>query len=178
MTGSKPNMIARSSAEDESPLNLPAQIINAEPTVLPAGPAIGGRDDFHATLRSMSRLSFLLVCTALSCFVVTGVRGEAIIRLTPIVEGLSQPLYVAEPNDGSGRLFIVEKGGLVKILDQGTLRPMPFIDLSAKVTNTSEMGLLGLAFHPQFAENGRFFVDYATTVGGPQRTVVAEYHVW
>jgi glucose/arabinose dehydrogenase len=103
--------------------------------------------------------------------------GDVSIRLEPVASGLSQPLFATHAGDGSGRLFIVEKGGRVKILRDGALLGTPFLDIAGRVTNISEMGLLGLAFHPGFAENGRFFVNYATEEGGPRRTVVAEFEV-
>jgi glucose/arabinose dehydrogenase len=125
----------------------------------------------------MSRLSTVTALSSVILMTTSAAIGEPTIRLTPVVEALSQPLFVTESNDDSGRLFIVEKGGLIRILDQGTLHPLPFVDLTTKVTNTSEMGLLGLAFHPGFAQNGRFFVNYATMVDGPRRSVIAEYQV-
>src|SRR5439155_26898940 len=88
--------------------------------------------------------------------------------------GFSAPLDIVEPPDGSGRLFIVEQGGKVRIIEGGQVFATPFLDLSPRVTSGGERGLLGLAFHPGYACNGRFFVNY-TDVNGD--TVVAEYTV-
>ncbi len=123
---------------------------------------------------SRSSIGFLLT-------VVCAASGPALadvsIRLESVASGLSQPLFATHAGDGSGRLFIVEKGGRVKILRDGALVEASFLDIAGKVTNQGEMGLLGLAFHPRFSENGRFFVNYATQVNPPRRTVVAEYQV-
>jgi len=72
------------------------------------------------------------------------------------------------------RIFIVEKTGRIKIVKWSTLLPTAFLDIHTKVSGGGEQGLLGLAFHPDYANNGRFFVDYTDTTGD---TVVAEYHV-
>jgi glucose/arabinose dehydrogenase len=87
----------------------------------------------------------------------------------------SQPVFLAAaPGDASGRLFIVEKGGRVRILRGGELLPTPFLDLSREVSGASEQGLLGLAFHPRFADNGRFVVNHTDRRGD---TRVVEYRV-
>lgn len=86
-------------------------------------------------------------------------------RLLEIASGLSFPLYLtAPPNDGQ-RLFIVEKTGAIRIVKDGTLLATPFLDLSAQVSAGSEQGLLGLAFDPNYASNGRFFVHYTDPDG-------------
>jgi cysteine-rich repeat protein len=91
-----------------------------------------------------------------------------------IVSGLSQPLFVTAPRGDVTRIFIVEKTGHIKIMKFGTLLGTDFLDIHTKVSSGSEQGLLSLAFHPDYANNGRFFVDYTNTAGD---TVVAEYHV-
>ncbi|BDG70344.1 PQQ-dependent sugar dehydrogenase [Roseomonas fluvialis] len=79
---------------------------------------------------------------------------------TRIAEGLAKPIAVAAPPDESGRLFILERDGLLKVmgLATGTIAPTPALDLTGQIAITGERGLLGLAFHPDFATNGRFFV--------------------
>ena len=91
-------------------------------------------------------------------------------RAVLVASGLSQPVgVVAAPGDTT-RLFLVEKTGAIRILQGGSLRPRPFLDLNARVSGGSEQGLLGLAFHPGYAANGRFFVDY-TDLSGDTRVV-------
>lgn len=118
----------------------------------------------------------LCVAWVLCCWTAAA-RADGVLQLKPIISGLSQPLFLTTAGDGSGRLFIVTKSGKIWIRKPGSSDLIEFLDLTSQVTNSSEMGLLGLAFHPFYATNGRFFVDYATEVGGPRRTVIAEYHV-
>lgn len=94
------------------------------------------------------------------------------IRLKPIAAGFDSPLLVTNAGDGSGRLFVVEQGGRVKIVRNGRVAPQPFFDISGLVTAGGEQGLLGLAFHPDYPSNGRFYVNYTDT-GGDH--VIAEY---
>ena len=100
----------------------------------------------------------------------------AAIRLVPTVpSGLSAPVFVGHAGDGSNRLFIVEQGGVIKVVQPGSSTPTTFLDIRTKVLSGGERGLLGLAFHPQYASNGRFFVFY--TRSGDGALVIAEYHV-
>ena len=102
------------------------------------------------------------------------------IELTPIAGGLTRPLYLTHAGDGSNRLFIVEQSGKIWILRDGAREQIPFLDISglisrAALTNRyTEQGLLGLAFHPRYAVNGEFFVNY-TDRGGS--SIVARYRV-
>jgi glucose/arabinose dehydrogenase len=84
-----------------------------------------------------------------------------------VASGLNFPLYLTAP-DGDPRLFIVEKGGTIRIVNDGALLPNPFLDISGRVSTGSEQGLLGLAFHPQYATNGRFLVHYTDAAGETQ----------
>lgn len=96
------------------------------------------------------------------------------ISLQSFATGFSSPLEIT--NAGDSRLFVVEKGGLIKILnDNGTVNTTPFLDVSLLVSTTSERGLLGLAFHPDYATNGYFFINYSNTSGD---TVIARYSVY
>jgi hypothetical protein len=94
------------------------------------------------------------------------------ISLSPVVSGLESPVYITTPKDGSNRKFIVEQAGRIRIL-QPPAAPALFLDITAKVLGGGERGLLGLAFHPQFSTNGRFYVNYTRRPDGA--TVVAEY---
>ena len=94
-----------------------------------------------------------------------------------VVSGLDLPEGLVNAGDGSGRLFIVEQGGLVRILKDGSLLPTPFLDLTQKVDCCDERGLLGLVFHPKYVENGHFYVDYTELVNSQLYTVIARYNV-
>lgn len=92
-----------------------------------------------------------------------------------VVGGLVRPVYAGHAGDGSGRLFVIEKEGRIRIVADGQLAPDPFLDITGIVSSrANERGLLGLAFHPDYASNGRFFVNYTQLRGA---TVVAEYRV-
>jgi glucose/arabinose dehydrogenase len=97
------------------------------------------------------------------------------LSLTLFKSGFASPVFLTSPNDGSRRMFVVQKGGKIKVITSaGTVRTTPVLDLSAKVSKGGEQGLLGLAFHPKFASNGKFYVDYTNLAGD---TVIAEYRL-
>lgn len=101
--------------------------------------------------------------------------GHHAVDLTPLVrQGLEQPVYLTHAGDGSTRLYAVEQPGRIRILKDGTLLSRSFLDITERVLAGSERGLLGLAFHPKYSRNGRFFVHYTRKADGA--TVVAEYH--
>jgi glucose/arabinose dehydrogenase len=104
--------------------------------------------------------------------------GNVSIELVKVAEGLTNPVTVTHANDGSGRVFVVERVGTIRIVDaDGNLVDEPFLDISDKVKiDFLEQGLLGLAFHPDYAENGRFYVYYNDYVTSGQ-SFVAEYRV-
>jgi glucose/arabinose dehydrogenase len=97
-----------------------------------------------------------------------------IVTLAPVVtEGLENPLFLTQPGDGSRRLFVVEQPGRIRVLEGHALLPAPFLDITKQVLSGGERGLLGLAFHPDYRHNGRFFVNYTRKPDGA--TVLAEY---
>lgn len=80
---------------------------------------------------------------------------------TPVISGLTHPSDIQPAGDGSGRLFVLEQPGRIRIFQNGSLFEMPFLDITDRVgSKGSEQGLLGLAFHPKFAQNGWFYVNY------------------
>jgi glucose/arabinose dehydrogenase len=89
------------------------------------------------------------------------------ISLKVVAENLSRPLaLIAAPNDPERRLFIVEQGGLIKILRAGKVEATPFLDISKKVSRDhNEQGLLGLAFHPSYSQNGKFYLNLTDPEG-------------
>jgi glucose/arabinose dehydrogenase len=93
-----------------------------------------------------------------------------------IAAGLASPVGIEHAGDGSDRLFIILRGGQVVIYDGSQVLPTPFLDVSSLViTGGSEQGLLGIAFHPDYENNGYFYVDYTRKSDGA--TVIARYHV-
>jgi hypothetical protein len=106
-------------------------------------------------------------------FLLTPSASFGAIQLQPILTGLSSPLYVTSARDGTNRLFIVEQPGRIKVLQPGATTATVFLDITSKVLSGGEQGLLGLAFHPQYTTNRRFFVNYTRT--GDGATVIAEY---
>jgi glucose/arabinose dehydrogenase len=89
--------------------------------------------------------------------------------LTVVASGLDSPIFLAAPN-GDQRLFIVERPGRIRIIQNGTLLPQPFLDISARVLLSGEGGLLSMAFDPQFARNGYFYIYYTD----PGQNIVVE----
>src|SRR6185436_12646772 len=105
------------------------------------------------------------------------------VTLRHVLGGLDRPTSIAHAGDvygGDDRLFLTLQGGLVVIVEGGALRPEPFLDIRSLMTeshpgpHSGEQGLLGLAFHPRYAQNGFFFVDYTDRLGA---VVIARYQV-
>lgn len=89
-----------------------------------------------------------------------------------VASGLENPIGLANAGDGSGRLFVLEQAGRIRILQNGNLLPEPFLDIRDRISCCGERGLLGLAFHPRYAENGYFYVNYTDSNGN---TVIARF---
>lgn len=96
--------------------------------------------------------------------------GSITVNLEPVATGLVSPTDLTSPNDGSGRLFITDQNGRIRIVDGGTLLPTPFLNLTSSLpmlaAGFDERGLLGMAFHPDYSNNGRFFVRYSAPRAG------------
>jgi glucose/arabinose dehydrogenase len=99
--------------------------------------------------------------------------GALDLALEPVATGFDFPLLLTAPA-GDARLFVVEKGGLVKVVKGGAILAAPFLDLTALVSSGSEQGLLGLAFDPQYPGNGRLFISYTNHAGD---NVLSSYQV-
>ena len=99
---------------------------------------------------------------------------DAEIRLVPAASGIVAPTDVQNAGDGSGRLFIVQQDGTIRILRGGALLSQPFLDIRSRTRAGGERGLLGLAFPPGFADTQRFYVNYTDLAGD---TVIAMYRV-
>jgi glucose/arabinose dehydrogenase len=125
----------------------------------------------HMLPRLTSLIAAGLIVLALAP---VGAIGAPVAILRPFASGLDKPVFVTSARDGSGRLFVVEQTGRIRIVTAtGKVLATPFLDISALVSKGGEQGLLGLAFDPSFKTNGRFYVDY-TDVNGD--TVVSRYH--
>lgn len=93
------------------------------------------------------------------------VAQELSVGLEQVVGGLTEPIGIEHAGDGSGRLFVIEQAGRIRILQNGSLFSTSFLDISARVTPGGEQGLLGLAFHPDYPTNGVFFIHYIDVNG-------------
>ena len=118
-------------------------------------------------------VSLFLVATSYS----QGTPAPFTSRFKTVFTGLDRPVLIRNAHDGSKRLFIVEQTGRIKVVQPGSTTPTVFINLSSKIVVPvavgDERGLLGMTFHPQFASNGKFYVDYTRASDGT--TVIAEY---
>jgi glucose/arabinose dehydrogenase len=137
-------------------------------------------------LRTPLKTGTALVCYALFVYLAVGCSGGVNVVVNPppvqlellqVASGFTNPLDIQQPADSSGRLFVAEQGGKIKIVNSaGTVLGTPFIDLTSRLVSGGEEGLLGLAFHPNYAQNGCFYVNYTTTrLTGSLQTVIAEY---
>lgn len=100
------------------------------------------------------------------------------ISLQPLASGFSSPLDLEQPPDNSGRLFVVEQGGLIRIVQNGAVLPQPFLDISSRIVPNfggTEMGLLGMTFHPAFQQNRKFYVNYVRSNAGQFQSVISEF---
>jgi glucose/arabinose dehydrogenase len=131
-----------------------------------------------ATLLIETLVSFKLQFTATLLGLLTlsisglGLAAPAI-TLQEIASGFQTPVELVNSGDGSGRLFVVEQGGTIKVLSGGVVAATPFLDISTVITSGGERGLLGLAFHPQYSSNRAFYVYY--TRAGDGALTIARY---
>jgi glucose/arabinose dehydrogenase len=121
---------------------------------------------------------------AVVCLGLARLAAAQSIALGPYATGLSSPVQVVAPGDGSGRIFIVEQGGLIRIHDGTQVLPTPFLDLTPFVVSGGEQGLLGMAFHPDYPATPFIFVNYTCLGGSPDcapnqngYTIIARYSV-
>jgi glucose/arabinose dehydrogenase len=126
------------------------------------------------TLAGLAGLGALCACGGGSVSVSVGFPAQPITPVTPVtppalmlqqvVSGLTQPLFLTAPA-GDARLFIVERPGRIRIVASGTLLSQPFLDISAQLSTDGERGLLSMAFDPQYAQNGNFYIYYTDLNG-------------
>ncbi|MEM7581835.1 MAG: PQQ-dependent sugar dehydrogenase [Acidobacteriota bacterium] len=129
-------------------------------------------------MRSLTHTAALVAALLLPLLPTPVVAQPADLDLTQVVTGLTRPVAIRHAGDGSGRLFIVEQAGRILVWD-GASAPTEFLNIVAQVDDLgNEQGLLGLAFHPNFASNGLFYVNYTRDPGpGLDRTIVERYSV-
>ncbi len=113
-------------------------------------------------------ISFLLLLTRWV------MAQPAFLAFEDVANGFTAPVSITHAGDGSNRLFVTQQGGQIKVIDNGAHLATPFLDISAIITAGGERGLLGLAFHPNYAANGYFYVNYTDLNGD---TVIARYTV-
>ena len=150
-------------------------------------------------MRAITTRSLSLLVGGYGCLVTTSAvygqipPGDFTIQLEPVASGLAAPIGATHAGDQSGRLFIWEQSGQIRIVVDGALLPTPFLDIADRLPDLNpffdERGLLGLAFHPDYKRNGRFFVRYSApregepgepctgTSRGCHKEVLAEFGV-
>lgn len=120
----------------------------------------------------MKGLCATLCLTIISCIICL---AQPNLSFVEIPNNFDRPVDIANAGDGSNRLFIVDQTGYIRIFDStGTILSEPFLNIDSKVSTNGERGLLGMAFHPDYADNGYFFVNY---INNDQDTRVARYKV-
>jgi glucose/arabinose dehydrogenase len=126
----------------------------------------------------LALMSLLLACSGTggsSAPLASSFQVPRVVLIT-IASGFTNPIAVQQPlPDGSNRFFVAEQAGAIRIVQNGAILPAPFLDLTSKVNSGGEKGLLGLAFHPAYLQNRRFFVHYNRLVNSRLQSVVAEY---
>ena len=132
--------------------------------VLPV-PGLEGREpgvfmERHLTMR---RVLIALAGLVLAGSIAAPASGA--LRLAPVASGFSNPVHLASTRAYPGRLYVVEQGGVIRIVQDGQVQPTPFLNVSDLVSCCGERGLLSLAFHPRFAQNHRVFVNYTNRAG-------------
>ncbi|MCA1813724.1 MAG: PQQ-dependent sugar dehydrogenase [Halobacteriales archaeon] len=109
----------------------------------------------------------------------SGVSLPSVIKLQPVVSGLSQPVAYRSANDGTGRMFVVEQTGTIQVVQPGGTKSLYLDVRGMNFKCCGEQGLLGLAFHPNFASNGYLFVELTQnpSAGGANDAVIYRFHV-
>ena len=128
-------------------------------------------------MKQSLQILFVLVSLSLSVSPVVS-QDVALEQAWPDVR-IANPVDLQHAGDGSGRIFVVSKSGKIHVLDEDeTVNEAPeFLDISNRITIDNEMGLLGLAFHPDYKQNGYLYVYYTTETGGNPRSVISRFEV-
>ena len=110
----------------------------------------------------------LLTCAGNPTSIVLPPEGAGSLRLELVQSGFASPVYLASPPGDTARLFVVEQTGRIQIVQHGQLLPAAFLDIHSRLVSGGEQGLLSVAFHPSYAANGFFYVNY-TDLNGDTR---------
>ena len=116
----------------------------------------------------LTAVLFVLICSW------SQAQGSFTLRAEGFLDNVREPVVVTHAGDGSGRLFLVEQRGRIRIVENGRLLDRPFLDIRTDVLCCGELGMLGLAFHPEYPRDGRFFVYYSNRQGN---TRIVSYRV-
>jgi glucose/arabinose dehydrogenase len=108
----------------------------------------------------MTRAAKRIAIAAIGFVSAIALADPPAVMLTEVAAGLDAPVTIATAHDGSGRLYVVEQRGRIRIVEGGKVAATPFLDIRQLVSFAEERGLLGLAFHPRYAKNGAFYVYY------------------
>jgi glucose/arabinose dehydrogenase len=122
-----------------------------------AGPRIMTRDEAPATETGTSTAP-------------VGVPAPGELRLEQVATGFASPVHATAAPGEPNRIYVVEQEGVIRVIENGTVRPQPFVELTSEIASGGEQGLLSVAFHPDYTENGRLYVDY-TNLEGDTRVV-------
>jgi glucose/arabinose dehydrogenase len=115
-------------------------------------------------LRSLLWIAAIVACSSDSGTGPSPLPGDFTIQLIEVASGLSSPLYLTSPPNDS-RLFVVEQAGRIRIIKNGQVLAQPFLDIVSRVSSGGERGLLSVAFHPSYAANGFFYVNFTDLAG-------------
>jgi glucose/arabinose dehydrogenase len=125
-------------------------------------PAIYLNETFASFKKQLTAALLGLLTSAISSLAL----AAPAITLQEIASGFQTPVELVNSGDGSGRLFVVEQGGTIKVLFGGAVAATPFLDIATVIASGGERGLLGLAFHPQYSSNRAFYVYYTRASDG------------
>lgn len=115
----------------------------------------------------VSALTVLVMAMTLGGAAATLAQEEAVfdLGLELVADGFDRPVVMLDADDGSGRMFVVEQSGRVRIISDGATLETPYLDISDQITTGNEQGLLGMALHPTFPDTGEFFIYYTDLDG-------------
>ncbi|MBI5952038.1 MAG: PQQ-dependent sugar dehydrogenase [Chloroflexi bacterium] len=152
---------------------LTGSVVPTITPIVPAPPTVDSPQGAAPATQAESQPQPLATSTALPPAYAASFPNAADYEWQPILNGLNRPVDIQPANDGSGRLFIIEKSGLIRIYENGQLLEAPFLDIADRVSvEGNEMGLLGLAFHPDYETNGYFYVNYT---GADKHTRISRF---